>query len=279
MRLLVTGAGGGLGRAFLDQAPSHHDLIALTHEELDIGDHHAVMRAIPPLRPDAVINFAAMTAVDGCELDPEQAYRANAVGPHNIALAARRSDAMVLHVSTDYVFDGAKGAPYDELDEARPISVYGRSKLGGEVRVRETLPEHLIVRTSYVFGGGADYVSSAIEALERGESVGGLADRVGSPTFIRHLAARLLPLVLNERFGTYHLCGADPASWHDLLVRARAIGGLTGEVREQTSLELGRPAPRPRNSSMISLYTRELGLDPMPSLDVALKEMLDGRRH
>src|SRR5207237_4772060 len=114
----------------------------------------------------------------------------------------RRAGSMLLHVSTDYVFDGEKGSAYDELDSVHPLSTYARSKLGGEVAVRSLHPEHFVVRTSYVFGSGTDYASGAVHHLANDESAGGLLDRLGSPTYVRHLAARILPLVLTGRFGT-----------------------------------------------------------------------------
>ena len=279
MKLVVTGAGGGLGQAFLEQLPSHHDVVPLSHGELDVGDYHRVMQTIVPLAPDAVLNFAAMTRVDACESEPEAAYRANTTEPHNLALAARQAGSMLLHVSTDYVFDGEKGSAYDELDAVNPLSTYARSKLGGETAVRTVHPEHLIVRTSYVFGSGTDYASVAVERLARKETAGGLTDRIGSPTFVRHLAARILPLLLTARFGTYHVCGAEPASWFDVLAHAKSIGNLPGELTEQTSEELALPARRPRNSSMVSLFTKDLGLEPMLPLEVAVKEWIDGRGH
>ena len=277
LRLLVTGAGGGLGRAFLDQVPRHHDVAALTHADLDVGDHHAVMRAVIPLRPEAILNLAAMTDVDGCETWPAEAYRANAAGPWNLALAARRIDAMLLHVSTDYVFDGRKNAPYDELDRPDPLGAYGRSKLGGEERLRAVLPEHFVVRTSYVFGAGDDYVSKAVDRLANLQAAGAIADCVGSPTYVRHLAARLVPLVLTGRFGTYHLAGPNPASRHELLWRIKAMAGLPGELREQRVDDLGLEAARPRNSSLVSLFLAETGIPPMPPLEDAVKELIDAR--
>ena len=226
MKLVVTGAGGGLGQAFLEQLPSHHDVVPLSHGELDVGDYHRVMQAVVPLAPDAVLNFAAMTRVDACESDPEAAYRTNTTGPQNLALAARQAGSMLLHVSTDYVFDGEKGSAYDELDAVHPLSTYARSKLGGEVAVRSLHPEHFVVRTSYVFGSGTDYASTAIDRLAEGEKAGGLTDRIGSPTYVPHLASRILPLVLTGRFGTYHVCGGEPASWYDVLAHAKSIGNL-----------------------------------------------------
>jgi dTDP-4-dehydrorhamnose reductase len=277
VKLLVTGAGGGLGRAFLDQVPGHHDVAAFTHGDLDVGDHHAVLRAVIGVRPEAILNLAAMTDVDACETWPDEAFRANAVGPWNLALAARHVGAMLLHVSTDYVFDGEKATPFDELDRPAPLGMYGRSKLGGEERVRAVLPEHFVVRTSYVFGAGDDYVSKAVDRLAHLKDAAAIADCTGSPTYVRHLAARLVPLVLTGRFGTFHLAGPQPASRHELLWRIKAMAGLPGEVREQHVDDLGLAAARPRNSSLVSLFLAETGIAPMPPLDVALKELIDAR--
>ena len=274
MRLLVTGAGGGLGRAVLESIPPHHDVVAWTHEDLDVGDHHAVMRDVVPLSPDAILNCAAFTDVDGSEDDPRAAYRANAVGAQNLALAARAAWAMLLHVSTDYVFDGAAGRPYDEVDEPRPLSVYGRSKLAGEAAVQRLLPESFVVRTGYVFGGGRDYLTRAVRALARGEAAGAIGDRTGTPTNVRDLASSVVSLLFTRRFGMYHLAGPEPATWHEVLDRARRLGDLSGRVESQRSKDLRLRAPRPSYSALTSIFAADAGVALTRSLDDAIVDFL-----
>jgi dTDP-4-dehydrorhamnose reductase len=274
VKIVVTGAGGGLGRAFLDVVPKHHDVVALTHGDLDIGDHDAVMRTVPLIAPEVVMNLAAFTKVDANEKDPARAFRDNAQGPHSLALAARACRAILLHVSTDYVFDGEKGAPYDETDRPNPLSVYGRTKLAAERFVRHTLSEHFVVRTGFVFGGGDDHLTSQITRLRAGQEAFGIADRTGTLTHVRDLAARLVPLVLTHRFGTYHLAGPTPTSWFEALKRCKELGELPGVVTPQRAADLALPAPRPRDSSLVSVFVENLSLPPFPSLDESFTDVL-----
>jgi dTDP-4-dehydrorhamnose reductase len=276
VRIVLTGASGGLGRAFLDVVPGHHDVVPLSHGELDVGDHDAVMRSIPLLRPDAVINAAAFTKVDANESDPTRAFRDNAQGPQSLALAVRTCGATLLHISTDYVFDGEKGEAYDETDEPAPLSTYGRAKLAGERFVRRLVPEHFVVRTGYVFGGGDDYLTGQLAKLRAGEEAAGLEDRSGSPTWVRDLALRLVPLLLTRRFGTYHLAGPQEASWYQVLLRCKELGALPGPVRAQRTADLGLPALRPRRSPLTSVFMGSLSIPPMTTLDDALQAVMPG---
>jgi dTDP-4-dehydrorhamnose reductase len=276
VRIVVTGAGGGLGGAVLRAAPPHHDVVGLDRSALDVGDHHAVMQTIAELAPDVVVNCAAFTAVDRNETDPTRAFRDNAQGPHSLALAAHACGATLVHISTDYVFDGSKRGAYDETDVPAPISVYGHAKLAGERFVRHAVREHFIVRTGYVFGGGADYLSTQVAKLRAGQPATGLADRVGSPTYVRDLAAQLIPLALTRRFGTYHLAGPESSTWFDVLNRLVAIGGFDAPVTAQHAADLALPAPRPVSSALTSVFVENLSLPGFRPLDEALRAMLQG---
>ena len=275
MRLAVTGAGGRLGRELLDVLPSHHDAIALGRDDLDVGDHDAVMRTIPALAPDAVLHLAAFTDVDGNEHDPDRAFRDNARGAHSVALAAASCGAAIVHLSTDYVFDGTKGTPYDESDVTSPVSVYGRAKALGECLVREVAPQHVIVRSGFLFGSGTDHLSTQVAKIRRGEHGVGIADRVGTPTYVRDLAERLVPLLLTRRWGTYHLAGPEATTWLDVLMRCRVIADLPGSVEPQRAVDVGLVAPRPSFSALTSVMVAGTTVPPFPPLDDALARFLE----
>ena len=275
MKIAVTGAGGGLGRAFLEHAGDAHELHPFTRQELDVRSFDATMAAIVPLEVDVIMHFAAMTAVDACEEDPQRAADTNVGGCFNIAAAARESRAALVAISTDYVFDGDKGEPYHEEDEANPLSVYGLTKYAGEWVASGASPDVLIVRTAWVYGAGDDYFSKAVRRLMDGEEVGAIADLHGSPTHVAHLAERLMPLVTGSFQGVAHLAGPDTVTWHDALLRAKELGDLPGEVVGQKAEELARPARRPANSALTSVVIDEgSGVPPMPSLDDGIRKVL-----
>jgi dTDP-4-dehydrorhamnose reductase len=276
MKIAVTGAGGGLGRAFLELAGDRHEVHPFTRQDLDVRSFEATMAAIVPLEADVIMHFAAMTAVDACEEDPQRAAETNVGGSFNVAAAARESRAALVAISTDYVFDGDKGEPYDEEDEANPLSVYGLTKYAGEWVASGAAPDVLIVRTAWVYGAGNDYFSRAVRRLKDGEEVGAIADLYGSPTHVVHLAQRLLPLVTASIEGLVHLAGPETVSWHDALVWAKELGDLPGEVVAQKAEELARPAPRPTSSALTSVVLDDAsGVPPMPPLDEGIRRVLN----
>jgi dTDP-4-dehydrorhamnose reductase len=274
VRIAVSGAAGGLGRAFLAVVPAEHEVHAFARRDLDVRRHDQVTEALSSVEPDVILHLAAMTSVDGCEDDPQRAAETNVLGSFNVAVAARRTGALLLAVSTDYVFDGEKGEPYDERDLPNPLSLYAWTKYAGERAVLALAPDPLVVRTAWVFGAADDFLTSAVRRLREGREVGGIVDQVGSPTHVTHLAERLLPLVDSGVRGIVHLAGPEATTWHDVLVRARRLGGLLGEVLEQKSDELGRLAPRPANSALTSVVLPGTDVPPMPPLDEAIARVL-----
>lgn len=273
MRIAVTGAGGGVGRAFLERGARGHDVVPFTHAEVAVEDADATHRALTGAKPEVILHLAARTSVDGCEEDAASAHRVNVEGTANVARAAREVAALLVALSTDYVFDGEQDATYDERAVPNPINVYGRTKLEGERRAREA-GQWLVVRTSWVFGGPGEFVRRSVERLARGEERGGIVDQVGTPTYVEHLAERLIPVIESGVRGVVHLAGPEPMTWFDVLTRARDLGGLPGEVVPQKADELDRPAPRPRNSALSSVVLPGTGVPPMPPLDDALRELV-----
>jgi dTDP-4-dehydrorhamnose reductase len=265
VRILVTGAAGQVG-ARVVEALAGHDVLAAAHDTLDLADWEQVEQVIGEFAPDAVVNTAAMTNVDACERDPERAFAVNALGVRSLALAAARRGAHLVHVSTDYVFDGAASRPYDEWDAVHPLSEYGRSKLGGEDEVARHAASWATIRTSWVFGRrGTDLVSWAFGAFDRGELHGVLADQVSIPTFAPDLAVLLARFALERRQGLFHVTsGSEAVTRHELIVSALRARGLDPSgVAPLDAAELDRPAARP---PMSALDNRALRLAGLPGL-------------
>jgi dTDP-4-dehydrorhamnose reductase len=275
VRVLVTGAGGQLGHDVVSVcAAAGDEVIACGRAELDLGDRDSVLGAITGTRPDAVINAGAWTAVDDCESDPDKAWRINALGVRHVMDAARRVGAHVVHVSTDYVFDGTKLDPYVEWDETGPRSSYGRSKLGGE---REVDPGHAIARTAWVCGEhGANMVKTVLRLAERPE-LAFVDDQRGCPTFTTDLAGALRLLAVERRPGTFHLTNQGAVSWYELVRDILEVAGHDPDkVKPITTAELDppRPAPRPANSVLDNAALRLSGLPLLPHYRESLERLV-----
>ena len=276
MRLLVCGAGGMLGGDVLRAAEAAgHEHVGLTRAELDITDASAVASAVRRERPDAVVNCAAYTDVDGAEQEADDALRVNAEGARHVAAAAAEAGAVVLYPSSDYVFDGTKREPYVESDEPAPLSSYGRSKLVGEHETAAAGGRHLIVRASWLFGtGGRNFVETMLELGSRRDEVAVVNDQVGCPTYTGHLAAGLVQLLHQGSEGVHHLAGAGACSWSDSAREIFREASIPGAVRPATTRDLGRPAPRPEYSV---LGTERRGAVRLPHWKVGLEAYLAER--
>jgi dTDP-4-dehydrorhamnose reductase len=252
LRILLTGAGGQLGRA-LRQLVTQHELLPRTHAELDIAEPDAVAAAFDELAPEGVLNAAAYTAVDGAEAEPELAYRVNEAGARTLALASARRGIPLLHVSTDYVFDGEKGAPYVESDAVHPISVYGASKLAGEEAVRRANPRHFIVRTAWLYGPvGKNFALSIRAAAARGGPLRVVDDQWGSPSYAPHLAGAHEQLIATDAYGTHHLANTGVASRFEFAQALLAALGLPASLEPIPTSAWPTPARRPRNTALAS---------------------------
>jgi dTDP-4-dehydrorhamnose reductase len=276
MRILVAGSGGQLGQA-LPPALPQHTIAGLTHADLDIAEGDAVRAALAAAAPDLVINAAAWTDVDGAESDPDGAFRANALGPENLARATAERGIPLLHVSTDYVFGGEGSRPLDEDAPVAPRSVYGRSKLAGEEAVRAHQPRHFIVRTAWLYAGtGKNFPRTLLDLASRGE-VRVVDDQHGSPTWAPHLAEALARLVATERWGTWHLAGRGGTTWYGFARALLQAAGIRTPVVPVRTAEFPRPAPRPAYAVLTTRHAAPILLPPWEE-GVAAWAALQGAR-
>jgi dTDP-4-dehydrorhamnose reductase len=255
MRLLVTGAAGMLGHDLTAAAArAGHEVTPLSRRELDVRDAAAVHAAVAAARPDAVINCAAWTDVDGAEASEEEASAVNGAAAGHVAAAAAAAGAFAVQISTDYVFDGAATSPYLESARTAPVSAYGRSKLAGEVAVAAAAPAaHAIVRSSWLFGEhGGNFVATMLRLASERDALTVVDDQIGCPTFTGHLASALVTVAEQRLGGIRHVAGAGSCSWYDLAAAAFAATGAGVELSRGRTADLGRPAPRPAYSVLRS---------------------------
>lgn len=281
MRVFVTGATGQLGSE-LTRAFRGDDIIPGARPNFDLSDEHSVREAIGRAAPDVVVHSAAYTDVDGCERDPDRAYRTNALGTRYVALAARASGSKLVAVSTDYVFDGTKGEPYLEWDPPNPLSVYGRSKLGGE---REALDHHdrcFVVRTSWVYSPvGRNFVKTMLRLAGERTTVAVVDDEIGGPTLAADLANAIAALARTSAYGMYHLANAGECSRFELARAAIELAGLRTRVEPISSAaylaKYPLPARRPARSTLRNLAGAAVGIELRP-WDEALAGFVRGNR-
>jgi dTDP-4-dehydrorhamnose reductase len=274
VKVLLAGAQGMVGRAVAAHCRAEGDeVFAHDRRSLDITNHESVRLAMERERPDAVINCAAWTDVDGCESDSARAFAVNSHAVENLALNCRRAGATFITISTDYVFDGNKEGFYTQRDDPKPESVYGAAKLEGERRAQAASARTVVVRTGWIFGaGGRNFLSTVIERARRGERLKAICDAYGTPTYAADLAARLRQLAQLDLPGIYHVVNAGRgASFEEFTSAALLAAGLEATEIESVRMDsLQRPAPRPRNSRLRCLLSEAVGLAALPDWESAL---------
>ena len=289
MKILITGANGQLGTqliniiknmkselGYINKAYEKAEVIGIDIENLDISNLEAVKEYINKVMPDIIINAAAYTNVDGCEANMETAFKANSIGPRNLAIAAEEIKAKLIHISTDYVFSGVGTEAYREYDVPNPQSVYGKTKLLGEEYIREFSSRYFIVRTAWLYGyNGKNFVKTILKAAKEKGSLEVVDDQRGNPTNAEDLAHHLLKLAVSEEYGLYHCTGSGECSWYDFAVKIVEYANLNCKVTPIKSDKLSRAAKRPAFSSLDNMMLRSTSQDEMRQWEDALREFVN----
>ena len=284
MRVAIFGVGGQLGRAVAAVFATAHDVVAVDHDRADIRHAGAVDDVVRAAKADWVVNSAAMTHVDRCENDPLAAFEVNAVGARNIARACAAAGARLLHVSTDYVFDGEKDGAYLEHDVARPINAYGMSKLAGEWFVRAECESHVIVRSSGLYGlyvcrgKGKSFAETILARARQGQALKVVSDERLTPTFTEDLARQLTSMVEREvPSGIYHATNAGSCSWFEFASELVRLARVEAAIEPIPAREWKSPTRRPANSVLENGALAALGIDAMPEWRDALARYVAAR--
>lgn len=275
MTIAVIGAKGMLGSELCTLLRSRKtELAALDIGEIDITDKKSVTSALSKIGPQLIINCAAYTNVELAEEEAEQAFAANQYGPKNLAEFASKTGAVLCHISTDYVFNGRKRGPYNEDDPTDPLGTYARSKLAGEEEVRR-FEKHFIIRSAWLYGKNErNFVTTIINAARESDQIKVVDDQLGSPTYSVDLAARIMEIVGNLPFGTYHATNSGITSWYNLAKEALKIKGIATVVKPISSNEYPSKVARPKYSVLNNEKAEKAGLAPMPQWQDALRRFL-----
>lgn len=270
MKLLVTGGKGQLGSQIksiinrnssdlgeLDEIYKDCECKFIDYDELDITNYNEVISYVNSFKPDVIINCAAYTNVDRCESDKDAAFRVNAIGPRNLAIASEKYGIKFLHVSTDYVFNGEGNVPFREYDMPDPVSIYGKTKLLGEQYVRENCSKYFIVRTAWLYGEwGKNFVYTIIKAAREKGHLEVVDDQRGNPTYAEDLAYHILKIILTDEYGIYHCTGAGECSWYDFACKIVKYAGIDCTITPISSDKIKRAAKRPSYSSLDNMMLR-----------------------
>lgn len=256
-KIMVTGCNGQLGREIQKEYENDEvELLCTDVGDLDISDHAQIMEYVRQQKPDVIINCAAYTAVDACENAWDLAYRINAIGPRNLAIAAREVGAKLVHISTDYVFEGNASVPYTEFDEVHPVSAYGKTKLEGERFVQQFADRYFILRTAWLYGDGNNFAKTMLRLSENHEKVRVVCDQFGSPTSAAELAKVIHVLEPTANYGLFHATCEGSCSWADFAEEVFRLAGKSTKVERVTTEEYASPTKRPAYSVLDNYMLR-----------------------
>lgn len=280
MKVVIIGSNGQLGEALTRILARRFDVHGLTHDDIEVADPDSIQSALVSLAPDAVINTAAFHNVPRCQEDLDRSFSLNAAGPHHLALWCEQNGADLVHISTDYVFDGAKQAPYVEEDLPRPLNVYGVSKLAGEHLVQSATERAYVLRTSGLYGRskcrakGDNFAQTMLRlARERGH-VQVVSDEILTPTFVDDLASNIAELLPTRKYGLYHVTNGGSCSWYEFACRIFEYAGVDVPTEPVTAASFGSTVQRPLYSVLDNRRLRENGLDRMRPWQDALAEYI-----
>ena len=284
MKVGVVGANGQLGsdivKAFLENGDNVNEL---NHDQIELEQLNSVEKVLFEFQPDIIVNTAAMHNLDQCEQDPLKSFSVNGIGMRNLALVSKKLDCILVHISTDYVFNGLKKNPYLESDTPSPLNVYGNSKLCGEYFISSIMKKYFILRTSGVYGSsncrakGHNFVELMLKlSLERNE-IRVVDNEVLTPTYTVNLAKQIIKLVMTKHFGLYHATSQGQCSWYEFANKIFQITGTKIKLSKADAHEFPTKTPRPRYSVLKNHHLQNLSIDCMPDWEFALKEYLEVR--
>ena len=279
MKILLFGAGGLVGKELVAlYARTANEVNRPTSAEVDITKFEQVQDFVNEHKPELIINCAALTDVDKCELEEDTAYKINALGPKHIALAAREQHAKVIHLSTDYVFDGEKGEPYNEFDATQPINIYGKSKLDGEEFIKEVTDDFMIIRTAWVFGKGrGNFVDYVVDGVLKQKEITAIKDMVSSPTYAEDLAVQIKKMAETRETGIFHMANKGYGTRLEIVEEIMSLIGKPANVKVITQRQWEKPAKRPAFSALNNYHLTVLGKNEMPEWKEALKRYLKAK--
>jgi len=275
MKILITGADGMLGSDLNRVLNENHEVMPTDIPSLDITDINQVENIISSYKPNIVINSAAYTNVDECESNSKLAYEINSFAPKNLAIVCDKYNSKLIHISTDYVFNGENDKPYVESDKTEPINVYGETKLKAEELIRNTFDNYVILRTSWLYGlNGNNFVKTMVELSESHDEISVVDDQRGSPTYTHDLAIAILELLENDLNGTYHLTNSGNCTWFDFAKNIFEIANVDVDLKPVATDEFPRPAKRPKYSVLNNGKWKNDGLTPLRNYKNALNDYL-----